>query len=137
MRWSLQKQSVLLGIITHGEALVFLVLSNSTSERDADVKGDVFSPRELINNLISWTKTLRHIKTLSSFIGVNWTEGLYHKVMHLYICSETNRLPKHCYPRTLNLLNKMILKCMMRFKIQNNKQYVSTQKWRLFHAQNI
>ena len=57
--------------------------------------------------------------------------------MHLYICSETNRLPKHCYPRTLNLLNKMILKCMMRFKIQKNKQYVSTQKWRLFHAQNI
>ena len=53
MRWSLQKQSVLLGIITYGEALVFLVLSNSTSERDADIQGDVFSPRELMDNVVS------------------------------------------------------------------------------------
>ena len=70
MRWSLQKQSVLLGIITHGEALVLLVLSNSTSERDADIQGDVFSPRELMDNVVSWIKTLRHIAISFLFIWV-------------------------------------------------------------------
>ena len=75
--------------------------------------------------------------SVSTFHGSTLAEGLYHKDIHLYIFSETNRLPKNFYQRTLNLANKMIPQCMMRFNIQNNKQYVSTQKLRFFRARNI